>query len=386
MWQGLLTKVFKAREKIALNLNPNDEEKPFLDHLDDLRTMLMRIVITLLVTTIGTFIFYKELFRILLYPLVLAGFAPDIDSAMGLLINTDIAGPFMMAVNVALIAGVIIAFPLLFIFVLQFVLPGLKPQEKKLLFPAIAIGTGLFVGGCLFAYWMVLPRALIFFAEFAGTMGAKQMWEIGAYVTFTTRFILVFGIAFELPVVVMALVKLDILTFKIMKNTWRHALIAITLFAAVITPTPDVLTLMLMSGPLYVLYGICVILAYFLEKKDREAFPEYYAELEKDEKELEKPPEKDEWDNENYNPWFSEDDQDKDIDDEYQKPRPSAPPPSVEKAANTVPMSDDPPAEEGEDQGSVMPDEDATPPKPDGEKTTEELAREDENRSGNPPV
>jgi len=156
---------------------------------------------------------------------------------------------------------------------LQFVLPGLKDTEKKLLFPAIAIGTGLFVGGCLFAYWMVLPRALVFFAEFAGTMGAKQMWEIGAYVTFTTRFILVFGIAFELPVIVMALVKLDILTFKIMKNTWRHALVAITLFAAVITPTPDVLTLMLMSGPLYVLYAICVILAYFLEKKDREALP-----------------------------------------------------------------------------------------------------------------
>ncbi|GEP40750.1 twin-arginine translocase subunit TatC [Brevifollis gellanilyticus] len=390
MWQGLLNKAFKAREKIALNLNPSDEEKPFLDHLDDLRTMLMRMITTLLVSTIGTFIFYKELFRIILYPLVLAGFAPTIEDAQGLLINTDIAGPFMMAVNVALIAGVIIAFPLLFIFLLQFVLPGLHNKEKKLLFPAIAVGTGLFVGGCLFAYWMVLPRALIFFAEFAGTMGAKQMWEIGAYVTFTTRFILVFGIAFELPVVVMALVKLDILTFKIMKNTWRHALVAITLFAAVITPTPDVLTLMLMSGPLYVLYGICVVMAYFLEKKDREAFPEYYAQLEKDEKELEKPPEKDEWDNENYNPWFSEDDQDKDIDDEYQKPRPSAPPPSVEKASNIVPMSDEPVQEEqGEDQGSVMPDEDEKPAdtsKPASEKTTEELAREDEERSGNPPA
>lgn len=387
MWQGLLTKVFKAREKIALNLNPQDEEKPFLDHLDDLRTMLMRVIITLLVSTIGTFIFYKELFEIILYPLVLAGFAPSIEEAKGLLINTDIAGPFMMAVNVALIAGLIVAFPLLFIFVLQFVLPGLHAKEKKLLFPAIAIGTGLFVGGCMFAYWMVLPRALIFFAEFAGTMGAKQMWEIGAYITFTTRFILVFGIAFELPVVVMALVKLDILTFKIMKTTWRHALIAITLFAAVITPTPDVLTLMLMSGPLYVLYGICVVMAYFLEKKDREAFPEYYAELDKDEKELEQEPAKDEWDNENYNPWFSEDDQDKDIDDEYQKPRPSAPPPEVEKAANTVAMSD--PVDEGEDQGSVMPDEEpevpAETPKPPVEKTTEELAREDEQRSGNPP-
>ena len=146
-----------------------------------------------------------------------------------------------------------------------------------------------------------------------------------------------------------------------------------------------------LHGPLYVLYEICIWLAYFIEKKDREAFPEYYAEIDKDEKELEKPQEKDEWDNENYNPWFSEDDQDKDIDDEYQKPRPSAPPPSVEKAANTVSMSD-PVEETGEDQGSVMPDEDeplpADPSKPatEKEKTTEELAREDEQRSGNPPA
>jgi len=387
MWQGLLTKVFKAREKIALNLNPEDEEKPFLDHLEDLRTMLIRIVITLLVILLGTFFFYRDLFRIIHYPLVLAGLAVDENGAQKMLQNTDVAGPFMMAVNVSLIASIIIAFPLLFIFVLQFVLPGLKPNEKKLLFPAIAIGSGLFISGCSFAFWQVLPRALKFFTEFAATLGSRQDWTLDNYVTFSTRFILVFGIAFELPVIVMALVKLDILTFKLMKTTWRHALIAITLFAAIITPTPDVLTLMLMSGPLYVLYGICIILAYFLEKKDREAYPEYYAQLDKDEKELEQEPAKDEWDNENYNPWFSEDDQDKDIDDEYQKPRPSAPPPEVEKAANTVAMSD--PVDEGEDQGSVMPDEEpevpAEDPKPTAEKTTEELAREDEQRSGNPP-
>jgi Tat protein translocase TatC len=291
----------------------------------------------------------------------------------------------MMAVNVSLIAAVIASFPLLLIFLLQFILPGLKTNEKKLLFPAIAIGTGLFLGGCSFAYWQVLPRALIFFSEFSASVGATQQWTLDNYVTFTTRFILVFGIAFELPVIVMALVKLDILNFKIMKATWRYALIAIMLFAAVITPTPDILTLLLMSGPLYVLYGICVILAYFMEKKDKEAYPEYYAELAKDEKELEESV-KDDWDNESYNPWFSEDD--KDQEDEYQKPRatPSAPPPEIEKAANTIAMSDE--IDEGEDQGSVMPDEDepAAEEKPMAEKTTEELAREDEQRSGNPPV
>jgi len=400
MWQGILSKVFKVRDKVALNLSKEDEEKPFLDHLDDLRTMLVRMGITLISATIISFYFYKELFNAILYPMVLAGFAPNIEEARKLLINIDVAGPFMMAVNVSLIAAVIASFPLLLVFLLQFILPGLKSNEKKLLFPAIAIGTGLFLSGAAFSYWVVLPRALVFFSEFAASVGATQTWTIDNYVTFTTRFILVFGIAFELPIIVMALVKLDFLNFRIMISTWRHALIAITLFAAVVTPTPDVLTLMLMSGPLYVLYAICVILAYFMEKKDRAAYPEYYAELEKDQKELEQES-GDEWDNENYNPWFS--DEKDDEDDEYQKPRavPSAPPPQVEKAPKTVSMED--PVDEGEDQGSVMPEEEEnqpeveateaspaspepTPEKPQTEKSTEELAREDESRSGNPPV
>lgn len=399
MWQGILNKVFKVREKVALNLGKEDEEKPFLEHLDDLRTMLVRIGTTLLVSVILTFFFYQELFRGIQYPLILAGLAKDYESAQKLLQNIDIAGPFMMAINVSLIAGVILSFPLLLIFLLQFILPGLRTNEKKVLFPAIAIGTGLFLTGCTFAYWVVLPRALEFFDQFAASVGSRQDWTLSNYITFSTRFILVFGIAFELPVIVMALVKLDFLNYKLMKSTWRHALVVITLFAAIVTPTPDVLTLMLMSGPLYVLYAICVVLAYFMEKKDREAYPEYYAQIEKDEKELDTEV-KDDWDNENYNPWFSEDKDDEE--DEYPKPKatPSAPPPEVERAQNTVPMSPEPADEDEptwEDQGSSVPDEDdepfvsgrpaAAPPTDTSqtEKTTEELAREDEQRGGHPP-
>ncbi|MGV3660524.1 MAG: twin-arginine translocase subunit TatC [Prosthecobacter sp.] len=383
MWSGILQKVFKVREKVALNLSgATDEEKPFMEHLEDLRTMLVRMAITLVVSTIGTFVFYKDLFRVILYPLVLSGLCADMEAARNYLVNIGVASPFMMAINVSLITAVIISFPLLLVFLLQFILPGLKPNEKKLLFPAIGIGTGLFLGGASFAYWVVLPKALFFFDQFAESLGIKQMWEISEYITFSTRFILVFGISFELPVIVMALVKLDFLNFKIMKSTWRHALVAITLFAAIITPTPDVLTLMLMSGPLYVLYAICVWLAYIMEKKDRAAFPEYYAQIEKDEKELEQAG-NDDWDNENYNPWSSADDDDDDKDGyqkDYKKPSatPSAPPPEVEKAAV---VEDD--YYQGEDQSSQMPDDEPKPEsKPDEEKTLEELAREDEKRSG----
>lgn len=374
MWSGILQKVFKVRDKVALNLSGNtDEEKPFLEHLEDLRTMIVRIVMTLVTSTIGTFIFYQELFLVILYPLVLSGLCANMEEARNYLVNIGVASPFMMAINVSLITAVIISFPLLLVFLLQFILPGLKPNEKKLLFPAIAIGTGLFLGGANFAYWVVLPKALYFFDKFAESMGIKQMWEISEYITFSTRFILVFGVSFELPVIVMALVKLDFLNFKIMKSTWRHALVAITLFAAIITPTPDVLTLMLMSGPLYLLYAICVWLAYLMEKKDRAEFPEYYAQIEKDEKELEQGG-PDDWDNENYNPWSStDDDEDK---DDYQTPsaKPSAPPASVEKPSTEYDEY------QGEDQSSQMPDDE--PASPSGqEKTLEELSREDEKRS-----
>jgi len=380
MWSGILQKVFKVREKVALNLGgKGDEEKPFIEHLEDLRTMIVRMAITLVVSTIGTFVFYKELFRAIQLPLIFAGLAKDEASASLLLQNIDVAGPFMMAINVSLITAIIISFPLLLIFLLQFILPGLKPNEKKLLFPAIGIGTGLFLTGAAFAYAVVLPKALSFFDEFAKTVGSRQDWTLSNYVTFSTRFILVFGISFELPVIVMAMVKLDFLNFKIMKSTWRHALVGIMLFAAVITPTPDILTLLLMSGPLYVLYGICVWLAYFMEKKDKAAYPEYYAQLEKDEKELDAAV-SDDWDNENYNPWSAADDDDeKDKDDDYKTPAatPSAPPPEVEK-----------PTEEeenlGEDQSSQMPDEDPAE-MPTREMTLEELAREDEKRSGDAP-
>jgi sec-independent protein translocase protein TatC len=131
-----------------------------------------------------------------------------------------------------------------------------------------------------------------------------------------------FGVAFELPVIVMALVKLDVLNFKIMKDTWRYAIVAITIFAAIVTPTPDVMTLMLMSVPLYVLYAICVWLAWFMEKKDRAAYPEYYAELDKDAAELDKEVATDDWDRDDYNPWSTADDDDDD-DEGYRKPKPS---------------------------------------------------------------
>ncbi len=281
---------------------------------------------------------------------------------------------FMMVMNLALIAAVIFAFPVLLYFVLQFILPGLKPAEKKAIFPAIGIGAGLFLIGACFAFYVVLPKALEFFYSFNSSLDLVNAWRLGDYVKFATRFILLFGVAFELPVIVMVLVKLDFLNYKLMSTTRSYAIVAIAIFAAVVTPTPDPFTMLVLAGPLYVLYETCIWLAYFMEKKDRAAYPEYYADIDKDAKELEQPG-ADDWDNENYNPWSAGDDDEEK--DDYQAPaaKPSAPPPEVE---NTD-LED-----RGEDQSSQMPDEDPAEA-PTREMTLEELAREDEKNSNDPP-
>jgi sec-independent protein translocase protein TatC len=376
MWSGLLQKVFKVREKVALNLGgKGDEEKPFLDHLEDLRKMIVRIAMTLLVSTLVTFCFYDKLFEIIKYPLWATGVIKTPEELKAMLQILTPQEGFLMVMNLSLIAAVIFAFPLLLFFLLQFILPGLKPAEKKAIFPAIGIGAGLFLLGGCFAFYVVLPKALEFFYTFNESLGMSNGWRLDGYVKFATRFILLFGVAFELPVIVMVLVKLDFLNYKLMSTTRSYAIVAIAIFAAVVTPTPDPFTMMVLAGPLYVLYETCIWLAYFMEKKDRAAYPEYYADIDKDAKELEQPG-ADDWDNENYNPWSSGDNEEDEKDD-YQAPaaKPSAPPPEVEKTDIE---------DSGEDQSSKMPDEDQAD-HPAHEKTLEELAREDEKRSSEPP-
>jgi Tat protein translocase TatC len=374
MWQAALNKVFKVREKVALNLSKEDEEKPFLDHLEDLRKMFVRIAVTLLVTMLVSFGFYKDLFKIVTAPLYFAGIVSSQDDAEKFLNTLGFQDGFMIVVNLTLIASVILSFPLLLLFVLQFVLPGLRTNEKKVLFPGLAIGFGLFLTGICFSYFMVLPRALEFFHSFNQGLGVGILGGLKEYITFATRFILIFGISFELPVVVMALVKLDFLSFKLMGGTRKHAIIAICIFSAVITPTQDILTLLLLAGPLYFLYEICIWLAYFLEKKERQMYPEFYAERDKDEAELDK--EIDDWDKDGYTPWFS-DEEDADIEDEYQQRAKSSAKPGPESPESNTPSTDTPPADP---QSSAT-----TPPASSAEPTLEELSRRDELSNGSDP-
>lgn len=178
---------------------------------------------------------------------------------------------FMLSIKLSLFAGIVISFPLLLFFILQFILPGLKRNEKKALWPALAIGFGLFLSGVLFSYFFVLPKVLDFFYNYSQEMGVTNEWRIGYYISFATQFTLIFGLAFELPVVVMTMVRLGILNYEIMRNTRSYAILAIVVIAAIITPTPDIATLAFLAVPMIILYEICIWLSFFYKRKEREA-------------------------------------------------------------------------------------------------------------------
>jgi Tat protein translocase TatC len=177
----------------------------------------------------------------------------------------------MLAIKVSFFSGIILSFPLLVYFLGEFILPGLKDNEKKLVLPSLAVGAALFVVGLSFAYFVVIPMAIEFFYNFSIERGWDYELRAGYYISFAVQMVLVFGISFELPVVVMALVKLEILSHRVMRNTRSTAIVIMVIVSAVITPTTDVFTLSLLAGPLIILYEICIWMAWWLEKKRERA-------------------------------------------------------------------------------------------------------------------
>ena len=133
---------------------------------------------------------------------------------------------------------------------------------------ASIVGFGLFLGGAAFAFYAVLPAALEFFFQDAQMMQWRPTWTVGEYYSFTTQFVLAFGLAFELPVVVLALVKVGLLEHGQMQSTRPYAIVVIFLLAAVITPTPDIFTLILMGAPMVLLYEACIWIARWMESGD----------------------------------------------------------------------------------------------------------------------
>ncbi len=240
-----------------------DEPKPFLDHVEDLRGMVIKMAIALGSTMILSFLARTWLFAVIQRPLT------DVDPVeLGNLRSLGVVDSFSISLELAFYGGIVLSFPFLVYFLAQFVLPALTSKERGYVLPAAGFGFGLFLVGITFAYEFVLPQALQFFYKDAQSLGWRPEWTVREYYSFTTQFIIAFGLAFELPLVVLLLVKLGIIEAADLRRIRPQAFVGVMIFAAVLTPTTDMITMAMMGGPMYLLYELCIVIASFSKPKE----------------------------------------------------------------------------------------------------------------------
>ena len=185
------------------------------------------------------------------------------------LINLSPAGGFVVAFQVAIYGGVLLASPFIFYFIAAFVFPALKIRERKYVYRGLLIGIGLFLAGVAFCYFALMPVALAaaqMYSRWLG-LGALQ-WRAEEYISFVCKFLLGMGLGFELPVVVLTLVKIGVVDYRLLSKARRY-MIVINLFLGAILTTPEVLTQMLMFVPLQLLYEVTVWIAWYWDQPDR---------------------------------------------------------------------------------------------------------------------
>lgn len=185
------------------------------------------------------------------------------------LVYLDPAAPFMSSMQLAFYGGILMGSPFIFFFVAQFVLPALKIKEKKYVLRASFVGVGLFLSGVAFCYFYVMAKALKFAEWWALWMGVKvPEWRAETYFSFVTKFMLGMGLGFELPVVLLALVKIGLLDYKTLRGMWRYMIVINLVLGAVLT-TPEVYTQVVMAVVLQFLYETSVWIAWYWERKAR---------------------------------------------------------------------------------------------------------------------
>lgn len=251
-----LRNMFKFREPAL-----SGTAKPFLAHLEDLRWTVVKMAITLILAMIVCFAFRAPLVQIMQRPLNAVG------SKIGELRALGITDSITISFNLAFYAGLVLSFPLLLFFAAEFVLPALTALEKRFVLPGILGSFGLFLTGVLCCYFWLLPKTILFFFHDTESLGWMPAWTVQEYYSFVVRFVIGFGLAFELPVVVLALVRFGLVTHALMARTRPYAIVLIFVLAMIISPTPDVLTLLAMGLPMCLLYESCIWIAWFMQRR-----------------------------------------------------------------------------------------------------------------------
>jgi sec-independent protein translocase protein TatC len=230
-----------------------DEKQPFLSHLEELRSRLIKSAIAIGAGFVLCYVFAEELFNILISPL-----KDKLPEGKGL-IFTNLPEMFFIYLKTAFIAGILLATPVIFYQMWKFIAPGLYQNEKRYIVPFVLSSTVLFVGGALFGYFVVFPFGFRFFLGYA-TEYIQALPSVKEYFSLSSKLLLAFGVVFELPVVIFFLSRMGLVTVPFLKKNRKYALLVAFAFGAILTP-PDVVTQCMMAGPLVLLYEIGIIVA-----------------------------------------------------------------------------------------------------------------------------
>ena len=237
--------------------------KTFLEHLEDLRWVIIKVVVAVGVAMILCMFAGPVLVEVLKRPLIASGIQEDVRiQAIG-----PISG-FMVVMKLAFWGGLAISFPLILYFIGDFVIPALKPNEKRFMGWGFAISAGLFVVGAAFAFFWILPASLKAFVVFNQWVGLPaEFWDAKEYFPFVSKLVLGVGASFELPVVVLTLVRMGLFDYKALITARKYMVVGNLILAAFITPQ-DILSTIMMAAPMQLLYEACIWIAKYWSIRD----------------------------------------------------------------------------------------------------------------------
>jgi sec-independent protein translocase protein TatC len=255
----------------------------FFDHIEILRWHLIRSCIAIIIFTGLAFYYYDFVFdSVIMGPMkgdfwtyrMLCKLGAWLDRPgfcithiPGKIINTEMAGQFTLQINSALIIGITLGFPYLLWEIWRFIKPALHEKERKAASGFVFYASFLFVLGILFGYFIIAPESISFLAGYQISSIIENTFTIDSYLSSVATLTLATGVVFQLPILVYILSNLGILTPQFMRSGRRYAIVAILIIAAVITPTPDMMTMFIVSLPLFVLYEVGIIVAASVEKR-----------------------------------------------------------------------------------------------------------------------
>jgi sec-independent protein translocase protein TatC len=269
-----------AAETNGQSPKKHPDEMSFLEHLEALRWHIIRALAAIVVVAIGVFAAKNFVFdRVILGP-VDQGFPTyrwfcNISEQMcfypqGLeIITRDISEQFMVHIRVSVWLGLIIAFPYVFWEFWRFVKPGLYDKERKAARGIVLICSMLFLAGVLFGYYIISPFAITFLSAYSVSDKVENTTTLSTLVNSMTMFTIPTGLVFELPIVIYFLAKIGLVSSDFLRTYRRHAIVVILIVAAIITP-PDVVSQLLVSFPLLVLYEVGIVIAKRIEKKQKQ--------------------------------------------------------------------------------------------------------------------